>query len=315
MSHYTTELRYICEHLAGLDESVGFNNVNTVIENSRDKLFNFDFPIYDETYRSVLETKIIKHYYTHEIGSETVGLFQLRLDTRMNEIMPYYNELYRSAMLEFNPLYDVDITETHEGSGEKTGRGTETKQDTENRTLNREDASEKNRSLSREDDNEKNRTLNSQRTTDDDTTTSGTGSNTNYNLYSQTPQGGLSGVNNEEYLTDARKITDASNYSETNSRDIAETGSDTEAITDNTTSSETEGTTDTTTRSETEGITKTGSKNTTDNVTTTDEYIRTIKGKRGGATYAKMIMEYRKTLLNIDMMIIKELANLFMLIW
>ena len=291
MSHYTTELRYICEHFAGLDESVGFNNVNTVIENSRNKLFNFDFPIYDEAYRSVLETKIIKHYYTHEIGSETVGLFQLRLDAKMNEIMPYYNELYKSAMIEFNPLYDVDITETHEGSGEKTGRGTETKQDTENRTMNRED------------ENEKNRTLNSTKTTDDDTNTSGTGANTNYNLYSQTPQGGLSGVDNEEYLTDARKITDASNYSESNNRDIDETESHTEAITD-----------DTTIR-ETEGITKTGSKNTTDNVTTTDEYIRTIKGKRGGATYAKMIMEYRKTLLNIDMMIIKELANLFMLIW
>lgn len=291
MSHYTTELRFICEKFAGLDESVGYNDVNRIIENSRSRLFNFDFPIYDETYRSVLETKIIKHYYTQEIGFETVGLFQHKLDMRMNEIMPYYNELYESAALEFNPLYDVDITETHEGSGEKTDRGTETKQDTENRTLNREDESEKNR------------TLDSQRTTDDDTTTSGTGSNTNYNLYSQTPQGGLSGVNNEEYLTDARKITDASNYSETNSRDIAETGSDTEAITDNTTSSETE------------GITKTGSKNITDNVTTTDEYIRTIRGKRGSASYAKMIMEYRKTLLNIDMMIIKELANLFMLIW
>lgn len=291
MSHYTTELRYVCETLAGLQESVGYNDVNSVIENSRDKLFNFDFPIYDEAYRSVLETKIIKHYYTHEIGSETVGLFQFRLDTRLNEIMPYYNDLYRSAMLEFNPLYDVDITETHEGSGEKQGRGTETKQDTENRTL------------SREDENEKNRTLNKEKTTNDDTSTSGTGDNTNYNLYSQTPQGGLSGVDNEEYLTDARKITDDSSYSETNNRDIDETEEHTEAITDNTTISETEGTT------------KTGSKNTTDNVTTTDEYIRTIKGKRGGATYAKMIMEYRKTLLNIDMMIIKELANLFMLIW
>lgn len=275
MSHYTTELRYICEHLAGLDESVGFNNVNTVIENSRDKLFNFDFPIYDETYRSVLETKIIKHYYTHEIGSETVGLFQLRLDARMNEIMPYYNELYRSAMLEFNPLYDVDITETHEGSGEKQGRGTEA------------DTGVKGRQTAN--------TFNSTRTLSDDASNAGTGNNTNYNLYSSTPQGGLTGVNNEEYLTDARKITDDNGYTETEDRDISETKTET--------------------TNENETINDTKNKTTTDNVTTTDEYIRTIKGKRGGASYAKMLMEYRKTLLNIDMMIIKELANLFMLIW
>lgn len=247
MSHYTTELRYVCETLAGLQESVGYNDVNSVIENSRDKLFNFDFPIYDENYRSVLETKIIKHYYTHEIGSETVGLFQFRLDTKLNEIMPYYNELYRSAMLEFNPLYDVDITETHEGSGEKLGSGTD---NTEN-------------SIERE------------------TTGEGTGNNTNYNLYSSTPQGGLSGVDEEEYLTDARKITDASSYND----------------------------------SENETVSENKNRTTSDTVTTTDEYIRTIKGKRGGASYANMILEYRKTLLNIDMMIIKELANLFMLIW
>ena len=247
MSHYTTELRYVCETLAGLSESVGYNDINSVIENSRDKLFNFSFPIYDENYRGVLETKIIKHYYTHEIGSETVGLFQFRLDTRLNEIMPYYNELYRSAMLEFNPLYDVDITETHEGSGEKIGEGT----DNSENSIERETAGE------------------------------WTGSNTNYNLYSSTPQGGLTNVDNEEYLTDARKITDASSYSD----------------------------------SENETVSENKSRTTTDNVTTTDEYIRTIKGKRGSASYAKMIMEYRKTLLNIDMMIIKELANLFMLIW
>lgn len=267
MSHYTTELRYVCETLAGLQESVGYNDVNTVIENSRDKLFNFDFPIYDETYRSVLETKIIKHYYTHEIGSETVGLFQLRLDARMNEIMPYYNELYESAMLEFNPLYDVDITETHEGSGEKTGRGTEGQVNSLERDITRD------------------------KTTDNDTTNTGTGNNTNYNLYSSTPQGGLTGVNNEEYLTDARKITDANTYSETENNDVTENETTDENVSEN------------------------KNKTTTDNVTTTDEYIRTIKGKRGGASYAKMIMEYRKTLLNIDMMIIKELANLFMLIW
>lgn len=39
MSRYTTEVRYICESLAGLDKSVGYSNVNEVIEKSRNKIF------------------------------------------------------------------------------------------------------------------------------------------------------------------------------------------------------------------------------------------------------------------------------------
>ena len=88
MSRYTTEVRYICESLAGLDKSVGYSNVNEVIEKSRNKIFP-SFEIFDESYRPVLETKILKHFYTREIGCETFGLWQLRLDAKLSVIMPY----------------------------------------------------------------------------------------------------------------------------------------------------------------------------------------------------------------------------------
>ena len=110
MSKYTTELRFICETSAGLTDSEGYTSTRDIIEKSRAKIFDFDYPIFDENYRSVLETKIIKHYYTREIAAETVGLWKLWLDERMNNIMPYYNQLYKSELLEFNPLYDTDIT-------------------------------------------------------------------------------------------------------------------------------------------------------------------------------------------------------------
>lgn len=113
MSKYTTEVRYICESFSGLDESVGYSNVDKVIAGALPKIFDFDYPIFDNAYKSVLETKILKHFYTREIGAETVGLWKLWLNTRMNEIMPYYNKLYKSELLEFNPLYDVDITREH----------------------------------------------------------------------------------------------------------------------------------------------------------------------------------------------------------
>lgn len=126
MSKYTTELRFICENFAGLNESVGYNDVEQVIANSRSQIFNFDYPIFDNEYRSVLETKILKHYYTREICEETVGLWRLRLNTKMNEIMPYYNMLYEAWARDFDVLHDVDVTTEHtlDREGEQSASGT-----------------------------------------------------------------------------------------------------------------------------------------------------------------------------------------------
>ena len=100
MSKYTTELRFICETLANLNESVGYDggdvtkidSVKEVIEASRQSIFNFDYPIFDQNYKVTLETKILRHFYTREIGEETYGLWKLRLEDKLNLIMPYYNQ-------------------------------------------------------------------------------------------------------------------------------------------------------------------------------------------------------------------------------
>lgn len=116
MSKYTTELRFLCESLTGHTESVGYTDARQVIKDAAPIIFDFDYPIFDNAYKLTLETKIIRHYYTREISEETYGLWKLRLEDRMNVIMPYYNELYKSTLLEFNPLWDVDLTTKHEGS-------------------------------------------------------------------------------------------------------------------------------------------------------------------------------------------------------
>lgn len=128
MSKYTTEVRFICENSAGLSESEGADNVDSILDKCWNKVFNFDFPIFDENYRQVLCRKILKHYYTREIAHETVGRWKLALNAKLNEIMPYYNQLYKSELLEFNPFYDVDLTRSREGSGtsNRTSSNTET---------------------------------------------------------------------------------------------------------------------------------------------------------------------------------------------
>lgn len=134
MSKYTTELRYICESYAGLNNSAGYNSVNNVLENSWDKVFDFDFPIFDEQYRKPLCKKILKHYYTREICEETVGLWKLRLDSAMNDIMPYYNKLYDSELISIAPLVNYRVNTT--GNNSKTGQDTVTgRDDTTDRTV------------------------------------------------------------------------------------------------------------------------------------------------------------------------------------
>lgn len=123
MSKYTSEVRFICENAAGLIESLGEGSIDSIITKAAPKIFNFDWPIFDEAYRLTLEKQILRHYYTREIGEETLGLWKLRLQDRLNLVMPKYNQLYESARLQFNPLYDVDYRRfgTNSGEGQTSG--------------------------------------------------------------------------------------------------------------------------------------------------------------------------------------------------
>lgn len=110
MSKYTTQLRYICEEKAGLPESTG--DYNKVIAESWNKIVKPETALFDPNYADVLYPKILKHYYFDEIAHETVAHFIFRLNTKLDEILPYYNQLYRSALIEFDPLGDTDYTIT-----------------------------------------------------------------------------------------------------------------------------------------------------------------------------------------------------------
>lgn len=121
MSNYTTQVRFICETAAGYKESQGYGKVDEIIKKAIPYVFDFQFPIFDEQYRETLCEKILKHYYTREICEETVGLWKLRLATKMNEIMPYYNKLYESELIKFDPMKDTDTTTEHHGKNSGNG--------------------------------------------------------------------------------------------------------------------------------------------------------------------------------------------------
>lgn len=72
-----------------------------------------------------LATKIVNHYFMHEIGQETPALFKLYAQNTMNEIMEKYLLLIYSKFLEYDPLSNVDYTEeyTREIEGEAQNKG------------------------------------------------------------------------------------------------------------------------------------------------------------------------------------------------
>lgn len=76
--------------------------------------------------REQLNNKILNHYKYREIGFETPGRFIDELEISMNEIMPYYYQLFKSEDIMNgikDPFGNVDITETFEQETEGSSKG------------------------------------------------------------------------------------------------------------------------------------------------------------------------------------------------
>lgn len=317
MSVYTTELRYICEHDAGLTESVGLNQIDDVIAACRSSIFG-SYPIFDEAYRPTLETMILKHYYMWEIGAETVGLFKLWLNERMNEIMPKYNLMY--SALDFiktraMPFDDTDLQTTHEGQDDTVGSssGTVSSDDSESSTR----AELETESRAEQETGSKSETEEgtSENATNNTSASNQTNTTDHLNKYADTPQGGLSGLLNDTYLTNATKDDGTDTTSTSATAAASSAGSD---------SRERSGT-DSRSRSGTDSKARSGedqregSKNEQHNeanaVLNVRQYVEHVTGRRGGQSFYSEFYEMAEKLRSIDQMIIRDLQDLFMGVW
>lgn len=194
--------------------------IKSLIDNNFDFKMN-TYPIFDENYRNTLNQNILYHYYENEIGFETAPLFRFYLNQKLNEIMSYYNELYKvqKKLIDENLLLNnVNLTERLIGSN----------------------------------------------TTE--TSSTSQSSNNGKNLFQDTPQGQISqtDIDNQNWATNLtlnkNEIEDESNA----------TGSG------------------------------------------TNEYLKTIIGNNGGKFNIDVLNDIKNNLMNIDLMIINELNDLFM---
>ena len=186
-----------------------------------------DYPIFDEAHRAGLNQRILDHWALYEIGQETPNMFKFALNRRLREVMPFYNQLYLSEKIVFDPLSTMDYTDTT---------------DTSNTLNTLQDSTSNN--------------------------TNNTGSKARV-VSSELPQVHLSP-----------------------DEDYASSGADT--------------TSDTT-------VSGDGTSNTTGTDTASGSVEFKALGRQGSA--ATLLMEYRASLLNIDLMVVMECANLFMGVW
>lgn len=197
MSKYTTQLRFPIEQK--LNE-LEYANTESNWRYCYETIGLNDYPIFDETYRETLNNKIIRHYYMYEIGFETMGLFSWNLRTRMHEIMPYWNAIYKAQNLIDNPLTSIDLNYTEEWTRDENI--TNDVDDTSNGKTNRTGDTTSN-------------TSSTQATTADDR-----------NIYEDTPMNGLDteAIENYDYAT---------NVTFDHSTTSANTTSDTDTISKN----------------------------------------------------------------------------------
>lgn len=322
MSVYTVEVRYICEVEAGLQKSTGYNDIDEVVDKSWKKIFK-DFPIFDEAYREALCKKILNHYYTREIGAETVALWKFWLNQKMREIMPYYNKLYISEQLKYDPLHEIDFTRvvSENTHGDKIGTsGTDTKDSNTTTTRNSSDSFVKaeNTDTGKTD---STRTITGE--TENKQTTLGTttvsAESSGKDLHSDTPQGSIQNVAENGYLTDARLTSDENSSTTSVDSSVENDGRSTEQnVLEEETNNKHVVNESTLANLQGSSIAEDLGKSNTEyseNNTGIREYQEHISGKNSSVSYAKLIQDYRDSLLNLDMDIIFELKDLFMNIY
>lgn len=111
MSRYTTSIEVI------ISSHSSANTIQDKIEQGRKFIFSFSYPYPNEDFKKSFETQFCQKYYTECIGFETVPLFILKLNQRLNEIMPEINFKYNALQKIINADPLIESIETSNETG------------------------------------------------------------------------------------------------------------------------------------------------------------------------------------------------------
>lgn len=290
-------------------------SVSEIAENSAPFIFESDIPFFDENYRIPLEKKILRHYFLREIGSETEERFAFYLNNAMYELMPYYNKLYETELLKFNPLYTVDKTVIHSGA-----KKDEKDLSSDNSSI----SSQANKDFAKRNTEDKqssassNKNINSQK---DESVSASTAKAENTGGFLDTPQGALTGLQDSMDIMNGATTTATGGYLTNAQIGKSESGSDTATVGKNfaqqdgeqAAASFSKGSEQGESSSQQSGVVK--NKGTQkDKGNSTDAYIDHVAGYEG-KNASEAIINFRNTFRNLDMELIRDLNDNFMMVY
>lgn len=264
--------------------------VDEIIQNGKDKFFDFTFPWYaeDKTGLDDFKNLFLRKNYMKQIGQETTAQFKLYVQARLMEKMPLYKQLYESSLIEYDPLVNRKLTTTRDEI-ENTDKGKESEnivktsgngQTTENNTNERQGTSEGNQDVT---------------------------NNQEGTMHSE--------VNNQSVHSENPEITMANkDYASSMDREKkTEEQSGTQSGTENTTSSKTASENTTEKNQSNSEASSTEEGNSTEN----EKEERSLQGNEliegfYGESQAEAILKYRETILNLNEMICNDMNDLFL---
>ena len=236
--------------------------------------------------REELNRKLLNHYKYCEIGFETVGRFIDELEITMNEIMPYYNQLFFSADQDYNILFNVDYSRTISRDLDGSGTDNVNMQLESNQKSNTEGITAASSTVS----------------TNDTISTNDNSESNNKQVNSKTPQSELSitasDIDSVAYADDVTWNKSNNNASGTSSNSGSSETSNESSNSDETISSNKEITTSEALRSNTEK----------------EETLEKTIGNFGVVSSQDLIEKYRNLIINIEQQIFnnENITNLFM---
>lgn len=319
MARYTLNLSEICEQVTGLNfntltEANPFDRIDTIADAAAPILVSNRYDLLDngDDKNSFLRM-LLEHYWEYEVCALTPSDFILRLNRKLNEIAPLFNQRYESMKMEFPVFQDINVWT--DGQIDRTAHKTDVL-----------DGEVRNSGTDRTGYGKKESTSldshysNGQRIP----------KTTDWAYDNDTPQNSISGITDQDYLTRyGKRTSEVDGKSVKNNAHSGTTmGGDAYTIAAvNYNEGDADGGDFGTTESY--GGTKQSGEDTfthghkaeTDNTFNSDATSQDVSGthqygkNNSGKTYAQMMEEYRHAMINVFQEMIDELHELFFIIY
>ena len=274
--------------------------VDEIIQNGKDKFFDFTFPWYadDKTGLDDFKNLFLRKNYMKQIGQETTAQFKLYLQARLMEKMPLYKQLYDTTLIEYDPLVNRKLTTTKDET-ENKDKGKESENNvtingngetTENNTSGREATGEGTQERTNEQNGTQERTNEQEEILHSEVN--------NQSIHSENPEITMA---NKDYAStmDREKKTEDQN----NNQNVSENTTNNQSVSENTMEKN---------QSNSEANSTEQGKS-----SETEKEERSLQGNEiiegfYGDSQADVILKFRETILNLNEMICDDMNDLFL---